>query len=169
LAHILCESTNSSIEPGSYKRDYAASMWAVMSRFGHESLPDELNGSKIHRLENVMTLDNGVHTLFDQLKLWFVSTTEENKYTLDSTRDGLFARSYPKYIKFETPDPVKYPVPSAEYLGLHAACARVAHLSGAGECIDKFSEGGKDGQTLDPRGGSADVLEQAIFELQVAA
>jgi hypothetical protein len=167
-------------------------MWAVMSRFGHETLPDELNGSKIHRLENVMTLENGFHTLFDQLEIWFVPTVrpnyictrlpddadmlytdnwqnEENKYMLDSTTGGLFARSYPKYVKFETPDPVKYPVPSAEYLGLHAACAKVAHLSGAGECIDRFSEGWKDGQTLDPNGGSADVLEQALFELQVAA
>jgi hypothetical protein len=49
-------------------------MWAVMNRFGHEELPDELNGSKVHRLENVMTLVHGFHTYFDQLKIWFVPT-----------------------------------------------------------------------------------------------
>jgi hypothetical protein len=48
-------------------------MW-VVNRFGHEELPDELNGSKIHRLENVMTVVPGFHSLFDELKVWFVST-----------------------------------------------------------------------------------------------
>jgi len=49
-------------------------MWAVMQRFGYESLPDELNGSKVHRLENVMTLVAALHTEFDQLNIWFVAT-----------------------------------------------------------------------------------------------
>ena len=49
-------------------------MWAVMSRFGHEELPAELNGSKVHRLENVMTLVHGFHADFDQLMVWFVAT-----------------------------------------------------------------------------------------------
>jgi hypothetical protein len=45
-----------------------------VNRFGHEELPDELNGFKVHRLENVMTLVHGLHTYFDQLKIWFVPT-----------------------------------------------------------------------------------------------
>jgi hypothetical protein len=49
-------------------------MWAVMTRFGHEKLPAELNGSKVHRLENVMTLVPGFHADFDQLTVWFVPT-----------------------------------------------------------------------------------------------
>jgi len=49
-------------------------MWALMSRFGHEQLPAELNGSKVHRLENVMTLVFGFHANFDQLMVWFVAT-----------------------------------------------------------------------------------------------
>jgi hypothetical protein len=49
-------------------------MWAVMERLGYKSLPDELNGPKIHRLENVMTLAPGCHSKFDQLEIWFVAT-----------------------------------------------------------------------------------------------
>ena len=49
-------------------------MWAVMSRFGHEELPAELNGSKVHRLENVMTLVHGFRADFDDLMVWFVAT-----------------------------------------------------------------------------------------------
>ena len=49
-----------------------------MNHFGLGNLPDELNGPKIHRLENVMTLAPGVHTLVDSLKVWFVPTVHPN-------------------------------------------------------------------------------------------
>ncbi|KAF8900272.1 hypothetical protein CPB84DRAFT_1815431 [Gymnopilus junonius] len=164
-AHIFSESTNSSIEPGSAK--YAATMWAVMHRFGYEELPDELNGSKVHRLENVMTLVPGFHMDFDQLDIWFIATKDVNKYRLEAS-DPSFLRSYPEFVTFTTSDPEKLPVPSPTYLAIHAACAKVAHLSGAAACIDQFYRDMEDGKTLDPNGASASMLEHAIFELQAA-
>jgi len=166
-AHIFAESTNSSIDPGLAKRDYAATMWAVMRRFGHEELPAELNGSKVHRLENVMTLVPGFHLKFDQLMVWFVATPEEHKYKLEAVKPYIL-RDYPEYVTFTTPDPVKLPVPSPVYLAIHAACAKVAHLSGAAECLDKFYQDMEDGTGLDPNGTSAEMLEHAIFELQAS-
>ena len=49
-------------------------MWVLMVRFGYAQLPDYLNGSNVHRLENVMTVVPGFHLAFDQLKLWLVAT-----------------------------------------------------------------------------------------------
>ena len=46
-------------------------------------------------------------------------------------------------------------------------CAKVAHLSGAGEYIDKLYEEMEDKQTLDSDGGSADMLEHVIFGLKI--
>ena len=37
-----------------------------------------------------------------------------------------------------SPDPLTLPNPSAQFLALHAACAKVAHLSGASDYIDKL-------------------------------
>jgi hypothetical protein len=91
---------------------------------------------------------------------------EENKYKLESSLLA-FLRGYPEYVIFTTPDPVKYPVPSRTYLEIHAACAKVAHLSGAGKCIDKLYEEMEEMQTLDPDGSSADMLEHAIFGLKI--
>jgi hypothetical protein len=54
-------------------------MWAIMNRFGYDELPDELNGSNIYHLENVMTLHLGFRILFDQLKIWFVPTVRPNQ------------------------------------------------------------------------------------------
>jgi hypothetical protein len=85
-AHIFAESesankdisgTNegsSKVNLSCFNHHYAASMWAVMDRFGYKQIPSNLNGNKIHCLENVLTLDVGVHSLFDELKLWFEPT-----------------------------------------------------------------------------------------------
>lgn len=129
------------------QRNYAASIWAVLHRFGYKRLPDDLIGTKIHRLENVMTLDPGFHWKFDQLKVWFVATDEPNKYKLNAS-DDLQLRGYKEYITFTTPNPENLPVPSSDYLAIHAACARGAHLSGAAEYIDEVYRDMEDTKTL---------------------
>ncbi|GBE89375.1 hypothetical protein SCP_1600360 [Sparassis crispa] len=44
LAHIIAESTNANIGGGDRKRNYAASAWAVLDRFGKVNVvDDELN------------------------------------------------------------------------------------------------------------------------------
>lgn len=57
-------------------------MWAVMDRFGYRQIPFDLNGNKIHCLENVLTLDIGVHALFDELKLWFEATVSNSFFNV---------------------------------------------------------------------------------------
>ena len=88
-----------------------------------------------------------------------------NEYKLEAAR-SFFLYGYPELVTFTTPDQDKLPVPSPDYLAIHAACARVAHLSGAAECIDKFYQDMEDSKTLAPDGTSASMLEHALFELQ---
>ena len=52
-------------------------MWELMRRFGYETLPDDLTGPKVHRLENVMTMDPSVHSLYDQLMIWLTATVRQ--------------------------------------------------------------------------------------------
>ena len=49
-----------------------------MERFGQKNLPEELNGPKIHRLENVMTVACDFQIQFDNLRVWFVPTVRPN-------------------------------------------------------------------------------------------
>lgn len=120
-----------------------------------------------HRLENVMTVVPGFYLPLDQLKVWFVATNVENRYKLEAA-EPFILNNYPEYVTFKAPDSVKFPVPSVAYLAIHAACAKVAHLSGAGAYIDKFYRDMDDSTTLDPSGASAEMLKHAIFELQAA-
>ena len=68
-------------------------------------------------------------------------------------------------VTFTSRDPEKLPLPSPEYLAIHAACARVAHLSGAGEHIDKVLRELEDNKVLSKDGASAEALEHALLPL----
>jgi hypothetical protein len=85
-AHIFPESTNKDL--GNHKKvrsfrlyvpslicyvcqmDCASSLWAAMERLGQRGFRDELDGSKIHPLGNIMTLHHDLHTHFNRLALW---------------------------------------------------------------------------------------------------
>jgi len=88
-----------------------------------------------------------------------------NKYKLEVAHSWTI-QGYPKFVTFTMPDKDKLPVPSPMYLAIHAACAKVAHLSGAAKCINKFSRDMDISKTLAPDGTSTSMLEHAIFGLQ---
>ena len=48
-----------------------STVWTVLERFGYTGLQGELEGHKIHRLDNIMTLETGLHGLMDRMSLWF--------------------------------------------------------------------------------------------------
>jgi hypothetical protein len=49
---------------------FAVMAWTVMKWFGGIKVEDELNGSQIHQLENIITMDSNIHKSFDNLQLW---------------------------------------------------------------------------------------------------
>lgn len=129
-----------------------------MDRFGYPFLLEKLSGSKIHSLDNVMTLSSEVHLYFSQLRLWFeamvsiflrvrniivkkVYQGNPNEYKVclvDSSLANFLG--IPSTVTFKVADEASQDcsiLPSSTYLYIHAACSKVAHLSGAGEHIDK--------------------------------
>ena len=73
---------------------------------------------------------------------------------------------YQPIITFNTEDSRTLPVPSREYLELHAACARVAHLSAAAEHMDSVIREMEETLVLSSDGDSTAVLEHAIWTAQ---
>lgn len=70
-------------------------------------------------------------------------------------------------FKIETTSDV--PLPDPRYLALHAACAKIAHKSGAAETIDLLLRDYEELLVLSPDGSSSKVLEQALaFKLAVS-
>jgi hypothetical protein len=53
------------------QKKYAGNVWAIVNTFRTIDILVELDGPKIHSLENGFTLDTSLHTAFDNLQLWF--------------------------------------------------------------------------------------------------
>ncbi|CAL1697742.1 unnamed protein product [Somion occarium] len=166
-AHIVPASTyfnvntgNSSKDPN--KKDYAASVLAVLKHFGYDV--DKLNGASVHSLFNMMTLAHDTHDLFDQLRLWLEATDTPNCYRVQVV-DPMFIIPGRQLVTFSTHDTEHLPLPSADLLALHAACAKVAHLSGAAEYLDELDRHLETSKVLAFDGGSAEVLHFAITRL----
>ena len=88
-----------------------------------------------------------------------------NTYKVCAALPNYLDERWKSIVTFTTSDPVKLPVPSPSYLELHAACCRVANLSGAGKYIDKVLRDMEDIQVLSQDGTSAEVLRYALWPL----
>lgn len=66
-------------------------------------------------------------------------------------------------MTFTTIDNEKLPLPSREYLAIHAACAKILHLSGAAEYFDTVMRDMEEVVVLAEDGSSAEILEHAIL------
>jgi len=62
-AHIFGELMNTNLNDEA--EHYAASIWAVLEAFGYPNILKDLAGSKIHRLDNILTMDLRLHQYFD--------------------------------------------------------------------------------------------------------
>ncbi|KAL0955112.1 hypothetical protein HGRIS_004028 [Hohenbuehelia grisea] len=175
-AHIVPESTYFGVgnprlgdgdadEKAQVKREYSASVLAVLQRFGYDV--SRLSGPKVHSLCNVMTLCKDPHDLFDRLQMWFEATETPHTYRI-ITSDPWYMLPR-EGVTFTTHDSVKYPLPSPELLALHAACAKVAHLSGASELLDDYDRDTERLGVLDPSGASSDVLAHALAGIDIGA
>ena len=162
-------------------------MWAVLSSFS--SIPvdihAQLDGNRIHRLENIITLDEIVHHAFNELRLWFKFQPVcfehfMHKFGLISwggsvstntvhTRSGILrlaGRPLPSTVTFNAEDHQRLP-PSRHYLELHALCCEVAMLSGAGEHVDWVHDQFEETRVLARDGSSAQLLSIALSAVLV--
>lgn len=157
-------------------------MWAVLDRFGLPFGWEEFLGKNIHCIENVLTLEFNVHCFFDNLDLWLESTVSVHDWVyLYRGSQSLHDQGIPHQYHVRTtpvastsapnqpitlPSHPDIPSPDSRLLKLHAVYCRVAHLSGAGESIDKIHRDMKDTRVLAEDGSSIDLLSYRLATLQ---
>lgn len=73
-AYIFPQSTNVDVTSESDEAKHATPLGTAFGRFGQTKVPEELNGARIHRLENVITMEATVHYAFQMLQLLFTAT-----------------------------------------------------------------------------------------------
>ncbi|KAG2008082.1 hypothetical protein CC2G_013552 [Coprinopsis cinerea AmutBmut pab1-1] len=134
----------------------STTVWTVLERFGYGELLDQLNGPGIHRLDNVMALSLEVHEPFESLVFWLPNT-----YDIQSLYPPELL-GLPKTVRFESSDPERLPLPNPRCLEIHAACAKVAHLSGAAEYLENVLRDYEETRVLAEDGTSAELLSHLL-------
>ncbi|KAI1784217.1 hypothetical protein LXA43DRAFT_1043365 [Ganoderma leucocontextum] len=121
FCHIFSESTNEDIEQS-----------GLLNSFGYSHLVNHFaTGDRVHFLENVMMMTEPLHHRFDTLKLWFEPV---EVYSILKPPHGL---TQGQLVIFQSAEP-RFALPNRESLRIHAACCRVAHLSGACGLLDEL-------------------------------
>jgi len=135
-----------------------------MEVFVQPGFRDELNGIKIHRLSNILTMANLLHTSFDQLDLWLEAVPgQPNTYLVRAAHD-ILSRELPISVTFQSQHP-DLELPDPRYLEMHAACCRVAHMSGAAGYLDDILDDLDEGKTrvLSEDGSSGKLLDFSLL------
>ncbi|KAG2008013.1 hypothetical protein CC2G_013490 [Coprinopsis cinerea AmutBmut pab1-1] len=81
---------------------FAGRAWAALQNFAGPMIIDvlgELGGDKVHRLQNRMTLDAGMHGLFDEMAFWFEEFQRPNVSKLPPTPIPISRRAYWEAVK----------------------------------------------------------------------
>ena len=90
----------------------------------------------------------------------------EHTYNVCS-RQPYISAGLPATVTFTSAFP-ELPLPDPRYLALHAACAKVAHLSGAGEYIERTFRELDNMKVLASNGSSAEALSFALGKSCIA-
>ncbi|KAK6997157.1 hypothetical protein R3P38DRAFT_3328876 [Favolaschia claudopus] len=191
--HIFNESILQNIEvdanfPQETRRQHAGSALGILRMFGLTELVDRLmsfdktdvaSASGVHDLINIISLSSDPHQAFDTLKLTFEPVEgQENTYDVVFAHPqialGLFGLKNqitltnfadPGKFKKAAGGVIELPLPSRQLLALHAVCARVAHMSGAAEALDKHDRDLEETWVLARDGGSANLLHMMLSPL----
>ncbi|KAK0209755.1 hypothetical protein IW262DRAFT_1498226 [Armillaria fumosa] len=170
LGHIFGQSTmdNTSgmTSAARAKLAWAASAAAVVERFSGISVVEELNGNATHRLQNTFTIADNLHSLFDMLyfSLRPIESDDNNTYEIHTYPSGLNTTyRFPYQVTLTDATNGNIPLPDRRYFQLHDACARIAHLSGAGDVVEQLFRDMEDVKVLPEDGGSSQLLSLALF------
>ncbi|KAM5545298.1 hypothetical protein V8D89_001409 [Ganoderma adspersum] len=130
ICRILPDPPNANLEQGESTRNSCANVYGVLSRLGNTDIVNHLvTADQGPLLENVMVLTRSLLHRFDALEMWFEPVEDApNCYSVSSILKPPHGLTKGQQVTFHSTDP-RLPLPSREFLSIHAACCRVAHLS----------------------------------------
>ncbi|KAA1472197.1 hypothetical protein DENSPDRAFT_778029 [Dentipellis sp. KUC8613] len=142
-AHIFSVSTNTNLNDSEkvMSRDYTANFWSIIKSFGYVSIQPKLEGSDMHSLQNLLTLAIDVHRAFNGLKLWLEPISgAPNRYRILSRYDPREIDIVNPVVHFTSHTDPPLPLPDPDYLHIHAACCKIALMSGASGLYDQLEQ-----------------------------
>ncbi|KAJ7104026.1 hypothetical protein B0H15DRAFT_935570 [Mycena belliarum] len=186
IAHIISQSLTDRIggisKAAIGKLNWACSVSAILDRFSGIQIQELLGGTDLHSASNGFMASHHPHTLFNRLDFCLIPAKDAqdqiitNVYDVDYLyrRRDTTIRERVIFSERNLNGEI-IPPPSPILLGLHAASARVAHMSGAAAVLGKF-DGDPDtptsrvltqGLSMQPDPIAMHELNQALLKLGV--
>ncbi|CAE6424793.1 unnamed protein product [Rhizoctonia solani] len=110
-----------------------ATVFDILERFGGISHP-ELKERGLHHWTNILTVEKALLWYLDNLCVWLEPVEGAGNSYRVGKRSPKIRCDLPDTITFATD--MNLPLPDRRYLALHAACAKVVHMSGAADAIE---------------------------------
>jgi hypothetical protein len=89
------------------------------------------------------------------------------QYKVCAANEGFLALLPQKVVAFRTPCEATLPLPDPRLLALHAVCAKVSHMSGAAEAMDRFDREAEDIGVLTEDGASFPLLYERLIPFAI--
>ncbi|KAH9829044.1 uncharacterized protein C8Q71DRAFT_718745 [Rhodofomes roseus] len=173
-SHIFPDSLGS-IEAGESGNEehQVGTVWTILQRFGYEDVYNELKadqkGTGIHRLNNILTLAPTIQGAFDDMELWLEAIPDKANHYRVVLAPYLAHKSLDhglqENVQFVVHGNCDLPLPNPRCLSIHAACCRIAHMSGAAKYLDVIFRDMEELDVLAEDGASAEVLTYALHRL----
>ncbi|KAI0749190.1 hypothetical protein C8Q80DRAFT_1119548 [Daedaleopsis nitida] len=146
VAHIITKSPTDKFHGITHQDKWASTAGAMIEHFGGFSAHDVLGEDNLHSPKNAFIASVQAHTTFDHLDMWLTPAMNAQQQVIPYTYkichpEGREARL--GAIDIDVDRPVVFrnlifngeiiPAPDHRIIALHAACAKIAHMSGAVE------------------------------------
>ncbi|KAI4521690.1 hypothetical protein K525DRAFT_284626 [Schizophyllum commune Loenen D] len=125
------------------KQGLPSSPWDLLAAFGYPEIRKELEGPRLHRLENLFSVAFSQRVWLESMRVWIEPVSSSS----------------------ESP---QYPLPSPKYFELRAAACKVANLSGAVDLFERIDTALEEADTLAEDESHADVLEARLLQVAMA-
>ncbi|KAK7693705.1 hypothetical protein QCA50_003277 [Cerrena zonata] len=173
-AHILPEALMRILLPDTGRAPQERHTIGSLLGFFEDEL-DAPTDHSIHSLTNAITLEHDMRVQMNNMSLWLEATSGEgvpdNTYIICFSDPLTQVRidKDQRIVSFTTPDEIALPVPSPQNLAVHAACCRIARMSGAAEYVENLIRNTESQNTLflAPDGSSAELLANKLFSAGV--
>ncbi|TDL26861.1 hypothetical protein BD410DRAFT_472711 [Rickenella mellea] len=165
-SHILPYSLHDCNENDPQKFADAAATWDMIKNWTSTDIL-AIARNDINDASNAMMLNKTDHDNFGNFRWWFEPQGEPNTYVVKSRRRSSIEG---RTVRFKDHSNKGIPLPSPEYLAIHAAFAKVFHASGAGVYIDRVFRDAEDMGVLSSDGLSdiSTLLNSFQFTQQAA-
>ncbi|KAJ6600881.1 hypothetical protein B0H10DRAFT_2082558 [Mycena sp. CBHHK59/15] len=172
-AHLFSESA----QAGDKDPTYPASVFAILTMFGLGGVVTKLLDGRVNSLHDILAMSEHWRGLFYHFWFWLEKVpNQRNTYNVYGKNEGIFKiQPEPRRrVTFQV-DPaivakcqatgIPMPaLPSPALIAIRAACARVAHMSGAAEQFNQIFRDREETQCMADDGSTAGFLTSLLLQ-----